>query len=154
MSYNAADRKQVRQQEKAARLEESQRREIIKGIMSLAAGRQWMLERLESCHVFASSYTGNALATAFAEGERNVGLQLLDDVMRSVPDLYVTMMQERNARDAYRDTARKRPDSPDANGGDQGRGAASDDDPDSGDDDYADAGASNGRAVEDRDEAD
>src|SRR6266699_1556731 len=102
--YDASNRKDVKRLEKAARLAERQRHEVIQGIMSIAPGREWMLERLESCHVFASSYSGNALSMAFSEGERNVGLQLLTDIMAACPGRYVEMMQERNERDAARDS--------------------------------------------------
>jgi len=106
--YDASDRRDVKRLEKAARLAERQRHEVIQGIMSIAPGREWMLERLESCHVFASSYSGNALSMAFSEGERNVGLQLLNDIMSACPGRYVEMMQERNERDAARDSAKQR----------------------------------------------
>lgn len=105
--YNAAERKHVRIAEKESKLHERQRKEIITGIMSVAPGRSWMLERLEQTHVFSSSFNGNALHMAFAEGERNVGLQLLNDIMVACPDYYVVMMRERNERDAIRDTARR-----------------------------------------------
>lgn len=123
--FNAAERKHVRLAEKEAKQTERQRREIVTGIMSLPAGRAWMLERLEQAHIFSSSFNGNALHMAFAEGERNVGLQLLNDIMFACPDYYITMMRERNERDAIRDTAHRnvKP------GDDPADSAAGDDDP-------------------------
>lgn len=104
--YDASNRRHVRLATKEAKREEAERKEIIRGLMSLAAGRAWMLARLESCHVFASSYSSNPYDTAFAEGERNVGLQLLNDIMSACPDRYTEMMNERNERDAARRTSR------------------------------------------------
>lgn len=98
--YNASDRKLIRKAEKDAKLAELQRREVISGIMSVGPGRSWMLGRLESAHVFATSYNENALAMAFAEGERNQGLQLLSDIMWACPQQYIQMMVERNERDS------------------------------------------------------
>jgi hypothetical protein len=58
-----------------------------------------MLDLLERTHCFGSSFGTNALAMAFAEGERNVGLQLLNDIMSVAPDQYVLMMREKNGRE-------------------------------------------------------
>ena len=105
--YNAANRAHIKAATKAARLADQQRREIISGIMSVASGRAWVLDLLELCHIFSTSFQSNALQMAFAEGERNVGLRLLNDVMSSCPDQYVEMMRERNARDTTADARRR-----------------------------------------------
>ena len=105
--YNAANRAHIKAAVKAARLVERQRQEIISGIMSVASGRAWVLDLLEICHIFSTSFQSNALQTAFAEGERNIGLRLLNDVMSACPDQYVEMMRERNARDSTADARRR-----------------------------------------------
>ena len=105
--YNAANRAHIKAAAKAARLVERQRQEIISGIMSVASGRAWVLDLLEVCHIFSTSFQSNALQTAFAEGERNIGLRLLNDVMSACPDQYVEMMRERNARDSTADARRR-----------------------------------------------
>jgi hypothetical protein len=96
--YNAAQRKDVREAEKSARIAERQRHEIIKGIMSLGPGRQWMHDLLAVCHVFASSFVPDPCATAFNEGQRSIGLRLLVDIMESCPDNYILMMREETVR--------------------------------------------------------
>ena len=98
-AYNAAERRHVREAAKSAKFADRQRADVVTSIMSVANGRAWVLEILEQCHAFASSFTGNALQTAFAEGERNVGLRLLNDIMACCPDRYVEMMRERQSRD-------------------------------------------------------
>lgn len=117
-TYDASDRRHVRSAEKSAKSAAAQRLDIVRGIMSVAAGRAWMLDLLEACHIFNSSYHSEALAMAFAEGERNVGLRLLADVMSAGPKHYLLMMEERSARDATAD--RRRDAVPDRNG-DAGR---------------------------------
>lgn len=102
---NAGERKDVRALEKLAKQTERQRLEVTVMIMSTTPGREWMLNKLERSHIFASSMTGDPLQTAFNEGERNIGLQDLNDIMRCCPDQYILMMQERNARDAARERA-------------------------------------------------
>jgi hypothetical protein len=128
--YDAGNKKDVRRLEKQAKLEEQQRREIVTGIMSVAAGRGWMCQLLEHCHVFATSYADVSNRMAFMEGQREVGLTLLADIMSACPDFYVTMMRERNERSTISDVRNRK----DTNGRDQGRGS----DDDATDDDAAD----------------
>ena len=134
MTFNAANRKDVRRLEKQARLDERARRETVQTLMSTTQGRQWVHERLTLCHVIATSFSTNAYESAFREGERNVGLQLLNDVM-TCPDEYIQMMREANVRS----TITERSSSEDGDGGDQERDPATDEpagDPDS----FAEAG--------------
>jgi hypothetical protein len=104
--YNAAERRDVRRAEKADRLWEKDRHEFIRGVMALGPGRRWILEVLELCHIFRTTFSGEALTSAFAEGERNVGLRILGDVISSCPDQYIQMMREKNARDSTGRSAR------------------------------------------------
>lgn len=127
--YNAAERADVRRATKAARVADRQRVEIVTQNMSTPAGRAWILDILEAAHIFASSFTTDALSTAFREGERNIGLRLLNDIMTSCPDQYITMMRESNERHAARTSERSG--SKDGDGGDQG---PTGDDPDPGTD--------------------
>lgn len=116
MVYNASERKDVRKAEKAAGLAERQRQEVIFGLMQAIAGRRWMLEKLEECHVFATSFARDAVTMAYMEGERSIGLRLLNDIMASCPDQYILMMRERNERNASSERARNE----NTNGRDQG----------------------------------
>jgi hypothetical protein len=47
---------------------------------------------------------------AFMEGQREVGIRLLTDIMGACPDQYVLMMRERNERNASYDAGRSRKD--------------------------------------------
>src|SRR5262245_7475991 len=116
MAYNAGERKDVRRAEKDAKLAEQQRRETITQIMDSIPGRRWMLEKLEECHVFRTSFHREPTAMAFAEGQRDIGLKLLNDIMVSCPDHYILMMRESNERRS----ASERTGSQDGNGRDQG----------------------------------
>lgn len=96
--YNAADLKAIRRASKLAKQAEIERRGVILSVMSNPAGRNWMYDRLVRCHVFSPSFSLQALAMAFGEGERNIGLQDLNDVMQFAPDQYIQMMREANDR--------------------------------------------------------
>ncbi len=95
MAYNADDQKQVKKARKDAAQQEAMRLDVIRGVMQTAAGRIWIYGFLDRCHCFATSFVQGAPdSSAFREGERNIGLQLLADVQSSAPDLYLLMIRE------------------------------------------------------------
>lgn len=142
MPYDASNRRDIREAQKQAKVADQQRKEIVNGIMSVDAGRRWMCDLLEICHIFATSFSDVDLRMAFMEGQREIGLRLLMDIMASCPDQYVQMMRERNERQSAID-ARSQRRSQDTNG----RDSDADADYDSGGDDSADEYDGDGEAV-------
>lgn len=137
---NAADRKSIRKQEKAARLADRARAEVITSIMSTVSGRAWLWDHLSGAHCFHTTHVpADPLGSAFQEGRRSLGLELLSDIMRACPDSYIQAMKEANERyirpdpnPASADPLAERRGSPLADGGDSG--AEPDSDPEAGDD--------------------
>ena len=131
MTYNTGERKDIRKAEKVARLADLNRGEVIRSIMSTAPGREWVWARLEAAHVFRPSFSFDPYATAFAEGERNQGLLLLNDLMQWCPDEFVLAMREYNVRrdsKSASDSAPGERSGSESNGrDDQGSGDADDD---------------------------
>ena len=114
-----------RQYERLQRLRRSQRakdRELSSILCPPQQDDAYVHDNLLRTHVFHSSFSSSALAMAFAEGERNTGLQLLNDIMQFAPDQYVQMMREANDR-RIADEPRR--------GGTNGRGDDSRSEPDS-----------------------
>src|SRR5262249_24552463 len=91
-------------------------------LMSTIPKRRWSLEILEACPVFATSFNRDAHTMAFMEGQRDIGLRLLSDIMASCPDEYILMMRESNERRTSSERARGEV----ANGRDQGSDPSSD----------------------------
>ncbi len=112
--YNAAERRHVREAAKASRAAGLAARDVVLQLMGTTSGRAWVYSLLEGCHIFASSFGTNALSMAFAEGERNVGLQILSQLMDFCPDLYMLMIQEKNTRDRAAESARREPTEPES----------------------------------------
>jgi hypothetical protein len=83
------------------RVLELYRRELINawaGLLSSDEGRLIAWSILDKCHVFSSTYTGNA-ASNFLEGERNVGLKVLKEhILPLGPQTLATMMEEAEDR--------------------------------------------------------
>jgi hypothetical protein len=71
----------------------------IKWLMSSKRGRRIMWRLLDRAGVFRLSFNTNAMAMAFAEGNRNEGLRLLSQVHALCPEIYPVMVKE-NANDA------------------------------------------------------
>ena len=104
--YDATNRAHIKAAAREAQIAERQRGEVVAAIMSLPAGRAWLLDILESAHVFVTSFN-EPNRMAFNEGERNIGLRLFNDIVRYCPDEYITMMRERNERDRASDARRE-----------------------------------------------
>ena len=83
----------------AARLRQRGLDETLRLIMSQPNGRQFVWELLSRTKVFQSCFSTRALEMAFHEGERNIGLALLADLMRVCPGQYTTMAQENGESD-------------------------------------------------------
>jgi hypothetical protein len=101
---NAGDRKSIRRKEKESRLADRLRRDVVTSIMSTAPGRAWLWDMLSRCHIFHTTFNGDPLGTAFAEGQRSVGLALLSDIMAHCPDYYIQAMRESNERNILEST--------------------------------------------------
>jgi len=85
--------------DKAARLEIEKRRkaelDVIRSIMMTKAGRAWIWNWLDKCHIFGSTFFGEEThRSAFAQGQENVGRILWLDVQEASLDQYVKMVQE------------------------------------------------------------
>ena len=94
MSYDASDPRRVKDRIKQLKVEESIKDALIQQIMGSREGRAWVYDFFEAAHLWRTSFTVDALVMAFAEGERNIGLRLLSDVMRAAPDRYLEMVRE------------------------------------------------------------
>ena len=131
MTYDASDRKSIRKAEKASRLADRARQEVIINLMSTTFGRAWLWDLLSSCHVFGQTFSPDPLMTAFGEGRRSVGLALLADVMLTCPDQYITAAREANVRHNSddRSSVTQLTGSPDPDGGVEERNADDDYDP-------------------------
>ena len=99
MPDNAADRKDIRRREKQAKLDTRARAEVVASIMSTVQGREWLWDKLASARIFSSTFNGDALQSAFNEGQRAFGLAMLAEVLSTCPDQFIQAQREANVRD-------------------------------------------------------
>ena len=98
VTYNAATRKHVRDQEKRGKALDRDNTVIVRSIMSTINGRAWMFDKLQRRRVFSTPFTADPYQTAFNCGVQNEGLRDFEEVVRLCPDEYVLMMREANDR--------------------------------------------------------
>jgi hypothetical protein len=68
----------------------------FKWLMSSKRGRRIVWRLLDHAGIFRSSFNTNAMAMAFAEGNKNEGLRILGMVHALCPELYPVMVREAN----------------------------------------------------------
>lgn len=77
--------------------DEAKLRELgdVRLVMSSPAGRRFLWRLIDSvAHVFSGSFSGDALSTAFAEGRRAVGIDVMREAQRASPEHYLSMLEE------------------------------------------------------------
>ena len=95
--YDAGDHTHVSERQKRRRLESQRADTDLVWLMNQREGRRFVWRLLQSCHLYETSFTGpggSKGATFFREGERNVGLQVLADIVRLCPELHARMAGE------------------------------------------------------------
>ena len=68
--------------------------EDLRALLSIREGARFFARLLAACGVFRLSYTpGDTHATAFAEGQRNIGLTVYSDLLEVDPDVQKLVRQ-------------------------------------------------------------
>lgn len=77
-----------------ARLRRETEESDYKWLMSTARGRRIVWRMLEQSKVYQLSFSTDAMAMAFNEGNKNFGLQLLATISALAPAEYLEMIKE------------------------------------------------------------
>ncbi len=98
-AYNAGDERQVNLRRRQAGRKEKQKGDFLARVLSEKEGRAWLWSLLEFTGPMRSSFAGDPYQTAFNEGQRNVGLKIMSDIMKAAPEQYAVMAEEANPHD-------------------------------------------------------
>ena len=71
----------------------------LRTILDTYGGRAYIWRMLSRCGVFQLSYTGDPQSTFFREGQRDIGLYILKEIMTLDPTSFQKMQQEAVERD-------------------------------------------------------
>lgn len=86
--------------EKKKAIEDRNKRKIdrdltdLKKVLSFVEGRRFIWRLLSDAGVFRSSFNANALAMSFSEGNRNLGLIVLNEILKVSPASFTQMQRE------------------------------------------------------------
>ena len=89
------------------RLAKATESDDFKWLMGSKRGRRIIWRLLDRAGVFRLSFNTNAMAMAFAEGNRNEGLRILQLIHSHCPELYPVMMKEQVNDNRHADDGRR-----------------------------------------------
>lgn len=93
--FDASDPKAVTERNRKVRRDKNQQADDLAVVLATIEGRRCIWGLLNRCHLFELSHVqGDALQTAFREGERNAGQKLFADLMNHHPETYAQMARE------------------------------------------------------------
>jgi hypothetical protein len=95
---DVGDDVQVKERKTKRQLQKEREDEEMKQILDTYGGRAFMWRLLSSCGVFRTSFTGNA-STYFNEGKRQIGLEVLKEILELDSKAFQIMQQEAVERD-------------------------------------------------------
>ena len=90
---NVADPKRIDEKKYKEKLFKDKEKSDLKFLLNTEQGRRFIWRYLEFCGVYKSSFTGSS-QTFFLEGQRNVGLKLVAEIVDAQPEMYLKMMIE------------------------------------------------------------
>lgn len=90
---NAADEGQVQEATRDAKLRRERELNDLRSVLNTIEGRRFLWRILEFCGLYKTSFTGSS-ETFFLEGQRNVGIKLITEIIETEPEAYLLMMKE------------------------------------------------------------
>ena len=93
--FNASDEKIVKSAKQKDKNIRDTELEDLRLLISKQWGRRLVWRILEQTGMYRTSFTGNS-TTFFNEGQRNIGLWLVDEVLSADADMYLSMIKENN----------------------------------------------------------
>jgi hypothetical protein len=110
---STSDAEQVSRARETEQMRRDRQDADLRAVLMTYAGRAVAWRLLEQCGIYELSFSADSHRTAFREGNRNVGLFLLTEIMRVASDAYGMMQREAEQRKAaQRDPRRKRRNKP------------------------------------------
>lgn len=101
---NAASKKEVRESKKAKKERLEVYKEDLRKIIGSVEGRRFLYQLIfliSGC--FHTSFSNDPLVMAFKEGQKNVGLGLLNDVNALFPEAFFVMVKENQNEETIED---------------------------------------------------
>lgn len=94
---NASDREQVKKARKREKRKEIQDRKDVQDLLGTPFGRRFLWRYLAKCNVF-STLQGPSPQIHYEEGFRQVGLDMMNDIIDANPNALIEMMAASNEK--------------------------------------------------------
>jgi hypothetical protein len=91
---NAASTRQIASRAKQRKDDADGEAHTIRNIMQHPMGRRWMWLQLSAASIFIDDMNTDPGWMAYQKGQRNLGLALLNSVLRHAPNDYIRMTNE------------------------------------------------------------
>lgn len=92
--FDTSDEEEVARRNRTLARREKDHREVVAALMATPQGRAWVWDFLAGAHVYQTSFHTDSNSMAFREGERNVALMVLAQIMAAAPKAYLLMFAE------------------------------------------------------------
>ena len=96
---DTSDEKQVQTRKNKNKTKRDREESELKDILNTYGGRAYIWRVLSRCGLFKSSFTGEPNSTFFREGQRDIGLNMLSEIMELDGAAFQKMQQEAVERD-------------------------------------------------------
>lgn len=96
---NLGDKSDVKKNDKAARVRELNKIADLKFLLNYPQFRRYLFRYLSESGTTESVYKENPYVMYFLEGNRNVGLKMLSEVMEANPESYAQMIKENKVQE-------------------------------------------------------
>lgn len=70
----------------------------INAIVSTPEGARFIWRLLEKAGIYRTSFSSDVLVMAAQEGQRNIGLWVLSDILQACPEKYINLLKSSKAR--------------------------------------------------------
>jgi hypothetical protein len=127
--YDPTSRKDIRRAEKAYEALAQQRTDFLCAALSTVQGRAWFYHFLSECGALVIAPCFEPNRDYFDQGQRNVGLRILNEILTHCPEQYTQMRKEEYVRLQSISPAEQRTRSPRTGWDVEGRDAGVDDTP-------------------------
>ena len=91
---NASDVSQIKDAKRKEKNKVWRDKENLQAVLNMQSGRAFLWNILCECGLFKTSYAGDSNEIYFLEGQRNIGLSIMNDINEVDPDSYLKMMKE------------------------------------------------------------
>jgi hypothetical protein len=97
--FNAADKDAVAQRDRETLRKREGELADLRAVMADQVAARVLWRVLERCHVYQTSFTGHGSRDSFLEGERNIGLFLISEMIEADPKGYANLLTKEKSRD-------------------------------------------------------